>query len=70
MMTIDKLEERTEKIVEQVRSLSFQFANAELQKEAEDARDEAIDLLESFLELASQDWDERPQTSTDTEDDF
>lgn len=61
-MTIDKLESQVEKLTERVRLLSYPFADAELQKEADDARDEIVDLLENYLELATQDWETRPNS--------
>jgi len=67
MMTIDKLEPILDKMTERLRNLSFSFYDADLGKEADDARDEAIAALESYLELAVQDWENRPDT--DGEDD-
>lgn len=67
MITLGKLEEKIEKLTERLRTLNFDFKNAELQKEAEDGRDEAIDLLENYLELATQDWENR---SDKEEEDF
>ena len=62
-MTIDKLEPRVEKLTEQIRNLNFQFKDADLQQEAEKSKDEAIELLEGWLELATQDWENRPESS-------
>jgi hypothetical protein len=68
MITIDKLEQKTEKLVEQVRNLNFPFTDTDLEKEAEDAREEIIAALENFLELATQDWEQRPdRVSEDVE---
>lgn len=61
MITIDKLEAQTEKLLEKIRSLSYTFQDSSLETEADAAKEEAIASLESFLELAQQDWDERPQ---------
>ena len=68
MMTIDRLEQKVEKLMEQVRSLSFPFKDEELQQEAENARDEIIELLESYIELATQDWESRSETETEEEE--
>ena len=68
MMTTDRLEQKIEKLSEQVRSLSFQFKDGELQQEAENARDEIIELLESYMELATQDWEDRPENETEEEE--
>ena len=68
MITIDKLEQKIEKLTEQIRNLSFPFKDTELQKEAEDARDETIDLLESYLELATQDWEEQEGKESEREE--
>lgn len=62
-MTIDKLEPRVEKLTEQIRNLNFQFKDADLQQEAEKSKDEAIELLEDWLDLATQDWENRPESS-------
>lgn len=68
MTTIDKLEPRIEKMVEKVRELSFVFKNKDIENEAEESKNEAIAALENYLELASQDWDERPQSETDNDE--
>jgi hypothetical protein len=68
MITIDKLEQKIEKLMEQVRSLSFAFKNPDLQKDAEDARDEAVDLLESYCELATQDWEEQSENVDESDE--
>jgi hypothetical protein len=67
MITIDKLETQTEKLLEKIRSLTFQFQDSSLESEADTAKEEAIASLESFLELATQDWDERPQAESEPE---
>ena len=54
--------------MEQVRSLSFPFKDEELQQEAENARNEIIELLESYIELATQDWESRSETETKEEE--
>lgn len=69
-MTIDKLETKMEKLVEQVRSLNFSFHDSGLENDADNAKNEVIALLEGFQELAAQDWETRPQEdlSDETED--
>lgn len=69
MTTIDKLEPNIEKLTERIRSLNFTFKDAELQQEAENARDEAIELLESYLELATQDWEQSGSAESSSEED-
>lgn len=68
MMTIDKLEPTLEKMTERLRNLSFSFYDADLGKEADDARDEAIAAIESYLELAVQDWEDRPDADDKDEE--
>ena len=69
MMTIDRLETQIEKLVERIRNLHFEFSNPELQKEAEDSKEEIIDLLEGYGELATEDWENRPESEDDGEED-
>jgi hypothetical protein len=49
MISIDKLETNTEKLIEKVKALSFQFKDPQLSQEAETAKEEAIASLEAFL---------------------
>lgn len=68
-MTIDRLEAQIEKLTERIRNLNFDFKDPEIQKEAEDSKEEMIDLLENFGELASQDWENRPESERDEDAD-
>lgn len=67
MMTIDRVEQTIEKLTERIRSLSFDFVDDDLRSEAENVRDEAIEHLEAYLELVTQDWEGRPDSSPDDE---
>jgi hypothetical protein len=69
MITIDKLEPIIEKVNERLRGLNFVFHDKEIGKEAEDAKDEAIAALENYLELATQDWENRPDTDKEDGED-
>ena len=68
-MTIDKLETKLDKINETLRGLSFSFVDPDLSSEAETLRDEAVAALEAYLELAVQDWENRPDSGHGDEDD-
>jgi hypothetical protein len=69
MITIDRLESQIEKLCEKIRALNFAFQDNDLAKEGEDALSEATAALENFLELASDDWENRPQTDESEESD-
>ncbi len=58
-MNIDKLETVIDKLTEKVRVLSFSFHDPDLASEAESARDAAVEALETYLELAGEDWEKR-----------
>ena len=68
MITIDKLETRVEKYVEKIRELNFVFKDSVMEQDADEAKNEAIAALESYLDLAQQDWDSRPQNETEESD--
>ena len=62
MTTIDTLEPKVEKLIERIRSLNFTFHDSELQQSADNSKEEIIELLEGWIELATEDWENRPQT--------
>ena len=65
MTDIDKLEEKIDKLVEQIRDIAFPFEDDKNAEDAEASRDEAISLLENYLDLANQDWEGRDADSDD-----
>ena len=67
-MTIDKLETQIEKLIEKAKTLHFPFKNGELEKEADEDKEAIIASLESFLELASKDWEESPPQPDEDEE--
>lgn len=67
MMSIDRLETNIEKTTERIRNLAFQFHDSSAETEAENAKNEAVASLENYLELASQDWENRPQKEEEPE---
>jgi len=68
MISIDKLETNTEKLIDKVKALSFQFQDPQLAQEAETAREEAIASLESFLDIANTDWEQRGEEEKSEEE--
>jgi hypothetical protein len=69
MMTIDKLESKVERMIEQIRAIAFEFHDTGLETDADEAKNEAIAALENYQELAAQDWEERPQKENPSVDD-
>lgn len=53
------IENRIEKLTEKIRELDFKFEDAALQKEADEAKEEAISLLESYIDLKDTDLEQR-----------
>lgn len=68
MMTIDKLESVVEKLSEKIRNLSFDFLNDALESDANGAKESAIAALEDFLEMASEDWEQREESEDDDDE--
>lgn len=54
-MDLNKLEQKVEKLTDQIKALNFEFKNIELGREAEDIIEDIADLLEGYLELATED---------------
>lgn len=52
-----------------MRNLNFQFRDSDLEKEANEAKEEACNVMENYLELAAQDWEQRPQAEDDDDED-
>jgi hypothetical protein len=67
-MTIDKLEPIIEKLTERIRNLSFPFKDSTIEHEADEAKNEIIELLEQYLELAGQDWEQRNESGNTEEE--
>jgi len=68
MITIDKLETKTNKLVESVKGLSFTFKDPSLDNEADNLKNEAVAAIEAYFELATEDWENRSQAETEKEE--
>ena len=66
MVSIDKLETKIEGLIEKISALNFDFRDANLEKESQEAKESVIQALEDYLELANQDYEQRSQ-GEDTE---
>ena len=71
-MSTDKLEQKIESLSEKIRAITFRFQDANLEKEADESKEEAIAALENYLDLANTDLDNRNHEelikNEDTED--
>lgn len=63
MVTLDKLESKIEAITEKIKAISFAFADSTLAQEAEEAKEEALASLENFIDLATTDFEQRPESA-------
>ncbi len=60
-MKLDQTAHQVEKIIEKIKSLNHKFSNSVLEGDAESERDAAIDSLESFLELCTEDSENKEE---------
>lgn len=61
MTDIDKFSEKTENLIEKIKNLGYKFQDEQLEKDANDAKEEAVAALESYLEAVTQDFEGREE---------
>ena len=69
MITIDKLESKIEKFIDKLKALDYPFIDDSISSEAERAKEDAIQALEAFLELAQTDVETSAETKPAEEED-
>ena len=55
MTTLTQLEPKIESLSEKIRNLNYKFKDDELEKEAEESKNDIIALLENYQDLATRD---------------
>jgi hypothetical protein len=64
-MDTERLGLRVDGINERIKKLSFNFADEDTAKEAEQLKEEAIAMLDEYVELALKDNEQSPDTESD-----
>lgn len=59
-MDIDTFGDKVESVIERVKKLNYKFRDESLKADADKAKEEAVELLEQYLELATEDNENSP----------
>lgn len=68
MINIDKFADKIESIIEKIKNLKYEFSNEDLGQEASQLKEECVTNLESFLELATEDFENNEDINEESED--